>query len=194
MSIDPTSVYFVQSVLDSNLVADIRGAKDQSGAEVQVYTIKFAPGAGTDPSSITQQQLQNAANQLWTFPDGPGANSFYIQSVLDSSLVVDIAGGKAASGTALVVNRKSANAKGQLWTLAPAPDLDQPGPLRNTFWFIQSVLDSNLVVDIRGAQDKSGTPLQLYTKKQVTTKAQYDAAKNQLWSRTPAYCFFGDPK
>jgi hypothetical protein len=193
MSIDPTSVYFVQSVLNNGLVADIKGAVDQPGTEVHLYTIKFNPGVGADPSSITQQELQNAANQLWTFPNGSSANSFYIQSVLDSSLVVDIAGGEAASGTLLVVNKKSANATSQLWTLELVPDLDEKGPLRDSCWFIQSVLDSNLVIDIRGAQDKSSTPLQVYTKKPVTTKAQYDDAKNQLWNQTPAY-FYSNPK
>jgi hypothetical protein len=180
---------FIQSLLDESVI-DVEGAKAVAGTALDAFPIKFNPG-GTPP---TAAQLSNAANQLWTTVDGPFTNSFFLQSSLGSNLVVDIKGAKDASGTPLQIYSKKAtgtqaqndSAKNQLWTWVSVP-VPGPGPLRMTYFMIQSLLDSSLVIDIKGASTKAGALLQVYSKKQTATTAQFDEAKNQLWSQVLTY-------
>jgi hypothetical protein len=57
--------------------------------------------------------------------------------------------------------------------------------------FFQSLLDSSLAIDIEGAKNASGTPLDVFTMKLAAplstppTAAQLSAAGNQLWALAP---------
>jgi hypothetical protein len=183
---------FFQSLLDSSLAIDIEGAKNASGTPLDVFTMKLAAPLSTPP---TAAQLSAAGNQLWALAPGPIANSYFIKSQLNNSLVIDIKGAKNASGTPVQVYTQKPtstpaeieSAKNQLWTLAW---VEQPGPagtLRMSYIFIESVLDTNLVLDIEGGKTTPGTGLQVYTKKPVGTTEQFNEAKNQLWSEVPVY-------
>jgi hypothetical protein len=55
------------------------------------------------------------------------------------------------------------------------------GPISGSF-FIESKLGSDLVIDVKGAVAKAGTPIQIYGKKPTSTPQQIDDAKNQLWN------------
>jgi len=180
---------FIQGLLDGSVI-DVEDNKTTAGTPLDAYPMKFAPG-GTPP---TAAQLSNAANQLWTFADGPIKNSFFIESSLGTNLVIDIKGAKNASGTPVQTYTKKPtgttaqndDAKNQLWNWVA---VDQPGSglLHMTYYMIQSLLDDNLVIDIVGASTKAGTLLQVYTKKSTGTTAQFNEAKNQLWSQVPTY-------
>jgi hypothetical protein len=182
---------FIQSLLDGDVI-DVEGAKAKAGTPLDVFPPKFPPGDETPP---TAQQLAAAANQLWTFVDGPIADSFFIQSQLGQDLVFDIEGGKAEPGAALQVYTKKPTstavqideAKNQLWTWLSIAQPEPPGALHMTYYMIQSVLDANLVVDVTKASTGPGTLLQVYTKKPTGTTAQFNDAKNQLWSEVPTY-------
>jgi ricin-type beta-trefoil lectin protein len=174
---------FIQSLLAQSVV-DVQGAKAVAGTLLDAYPIKFTPST-TPP---TPNQLSNAANQLWQFVAGPLPGSFFIESQLGSDLVIDIQGGKAVSGAPVQIYPKKAasDAKSQLWTLLWVFEPTLPGQLRGFgYLMIQSVLDSNLVVDITGASAEPGTLLQVYAKKPTGRMEDFNNAKNQLWSQTP---------
>jgi hypothetical protein len=194
---DMSNSYFVRS--DLGLVIDVEGAKAQSGTPVDAYTAKFTP----TNSPPTQAQLSNAKNQLWTFIQGPFPGSFFIQSLLvdnadskDPALVLDIKGGKTAPGTPVQVYAKKATgsaeqnnkAKNQLWQWLAQPQVPPaPGrlPFQDDSQFIQSVLDSKLVLDIKGGKSDPGASLQVYSTKQIKSYEDYVKAANQLWSQEP---------
>jgi hypothetical protein len=146
--------FFIYSKLNADLVIDIKGAKNTPGLALQVYRKNYGQ------------------NQLWTLPQLSG--STYIQSRLNNStpgggpLVIAIQGGQAIARSLLEVNGASA-APSQLWTFLPIPG--QPVP-------IYSSLDSTMVIDIRGAHNTSGTPIQVY---------HSNNGANQLWSLSPLY-------
>jgi hypothetical protein len=180
--------FFIQSVLDG-LVIDVQEAKASAGTPLDTYTMKFTPG----PSPATPAQIDKAKNQLWTFVPGPLPNSFFIASLLDSNLVIDIKGAADKSGTPVQVFSKKPtdtkahidNARNQLWTWTP---VEVPPPrLPPGYFFIQSLLDGNLVIDIKGGDTKPGTLLQVFSKKPTDTEAHINAAKNQLWEQAPTY-------
>jgi len=72
-----------------------------------------------------------------------------------------------------------------MWTAVEEPH--SPGTLYMTYYTVQSLLDSNLVIDITRASTKAGTLLQVYTKKPTVTNEEFNNAKNQLWSQVPTY-------
>lgn len=127
--------------------------------------------------------------------DGPIAGSFFVLSQLGQDLVFDIKGGKAEPGAALQVYTKKPTstavqideAKNQLWTWLQIAQPAPPGALYMTYYMVQSVLDANLVVDVTKASTQPGALLQVYTKKSTDTTAQFNDAKNQLWSQVPTY-------
>jgi len=77
-------------------------------------------------------------------------------------------------------------AKNQLWNWVAVTPPDS-GLLHMTYYMIQSLLDENLVVDIKGASTKAGASLQIYNKKATATTDEFNAAKNQLWSQAQIY-------
>ncbi len=185
---------FIQSQLDGDVV-DVQGAKAASETPLDAFPAKITWDLdGYTPP--TQEQLANAANQLWTFVPGPLEGSFFIQSQLDSSLVMDIKGAKAAPGTPIQVYTKKPTsnpdeineAKNQLWYWyevdAPHKSGTLPG---DPSYMIQSALDTNLVVDITGASTKAGALLQVYTKKPTGTIDEINDAANQLWTQQLKY-------
>src|ERR1700689_626688 len=167
------------------LVIDIKGAKNEAGTPLQIWSGKFFGGA-TPPTS---EQEANAANQIWSFV--PVGSSFFIQSKLNSDLVIDVTGAKDAAGTPLQVWSKKPtgttqeieSAKNQLWSLVQVRYPQPPGGINLTEpgYFIQSALNSDLVIDVKGATDDPGTSLQLWSKKPTSTVEDLDNAKNQLW-------------
>jgi hypothetical protein len=192
----PTEIFdllFIVSQLDG-FVVDVQGGKAERGTLLDCFPAKFPPASEVAP---TAAQLSAAQNQLWTFPAGPVKGSFFIASQLGSNLVVDIKGGKAKSGAELQIYTKKPtatpeeidDAKNQLWMLVGVqePGASGPGRLAQTFFFIQSLLDSSLVFDIKGAKETPGAGLQVFTKKPVTTEAEFQNAKNQLWLQVPPF-------
>jgi hypothetical protein len=181
---------FIQSNL-GGLVIDVERAKDAPGTAGDAFTMKFTPTT-TPP---TAGQLANAANQLWSFVGGPFNNSFFIQSAMNDvggqPLVLDIKGGAAVSGATVQVFGKKPTgsatennaAKNQLWQLVEV-DEPSPGPLKPTAgFFIQSLLDSSFVIDIKGGKPAPGSALQIFKRKPVSSQADINAAANQLWSQ-----------
>ena len=183
------SSYFFNSFLTdistkiSDLVIDVDGAKNASGTGLQVYPQKLNL---TSPTPPTPQQIAAAANQIWNLVPGPIANTYFIASQLNPNLVLDIRGGLAKSGALVQIYTKKAvktaaeiqAAKNQLWTLDMTNNIPD---FLLTGIFIQSVLDSHLVLDVKGGVGKSGSALQVYTKKPMNTVAEFQAAANQLW-------------
>ena len=183
--------YFISSQLGSagfdggGLVIDITGAKNDPGTPLQVWSGKFF-GGSTPPTS---EQEAAAANQIWSFV--PVGSSFFIQSKLNSDLVIDVTGAKDEPGTPLQVWSKKPtstseeieNARNQLWTLIQIRYPQPPGgiSLIEPGYLIQSALNSDLVIDVKGAVDDPGTPLQVWSKKPTGTVEELDDAKNQLW-------------
>ena len=100
------------------------------------------------------------------------ANSFFIKSKLGTNLVIDVPGGSTKKGTLLdIYTRKKSNDKNQLWSFLKGP-AGKPGS-----FFIKSQL-GNLVIDVQGAKNMAGTPLDSYSKKTSNNK-------NQLWNFVP---------
>jgi hypothetical protein len=185
------SEVFIQTLLDGDVI-DVQGAKAASGTPLDAYPIKINVSGPTPP---TPAQLTNAANQLWTFVAGPISGSFFIQSQIGTDLVIDITGATAASGTPIQVYTKKPTsnsaeineAKNQLWNWTAVDEPHKSGQLYMTYYMIQSLLDTNLVVDIKGASTGSGSLLQVYTKKPTATTDDFNNAKNQLWSQVQTY-------
>jgi Ricin-type beta-trefoil lectin domain-like len=153
------------------------------------------------PTPPTSEQEANAANQIWSFV--PVGSSFFIQSKLNSDLVIDVTGAKDAAGTPLQVWSKKPtgttqeieSAINQLWSLVQVRYPQPPGGINLTEpgYFIQSALNSDLVIDVKGATDDPGTSLQLWSKKPTSTVEDLDNAKNQLW-RPQAAVWIAPPK
>ncbi len=188
--------YFIASQLGgidgpNNLAIDVTGAVNAPGTPIQVYDSKAGIFAGAAPPTTAQEA--DAANQMWEFV--PVGDAFFIQSKLNSELVIDVTGNRGVAGTALQVWTKKptttsdelAAARNQLWTMVWVPypqtghlNLLEPG------YQIQSELNPDLVIDVTGGADKSGTPLQVWTRKPTATVADVDAALNQLWNPASA--------
>jgi Ricin-type beta-trefoil lectin domain-like len=97
------------------------------------------------------------------------ANSYQFMSL--SGLWIDVTGGTATPGTPLQVwTRNSPPSPNQLWTFASGPN---PG-----YYFINSTLGPNLVIDVKGGTATPGTPLQVWTRNSPPSP-------NQLWTFVP---------
>jgi hypothetical protein len=189
---------FIQSMLDDDVV-DVQGAKAAAGTPLDAFPAKIT----WDPSGYpppTPEQLAHAANQLWTFVPSPVKGSFFIESQLDSNLVMDVKGAKAAPGTPIQVYTKKPTsnpeeideAKNQLWYWIEVDPPHNNGLGGDPGYMIESLLDADLVVDITGASTNAGTLLQVYTKKPTGTADEFESAANQLWTQVPTY--YGVPK
>ena len=150
---------YLSTMTGDALVIDIRGANTKPGTPLDSYTAN-----GND-------------NQLWTLELDVPSGWYFIQSKLTDPmgkpLVIDIQKAGNNPGTPLdSYTKKSANYDNQLWKFVEALGFS-PG-----WYFIQSKLNdplgNPLVVDIQGASNKPGTPLDSYTEKSTNYE-------NQLW-------------
>lgn len=144
--------------LGADLVMDVQGAKTTNGTPLDGWT----------------QKTPASPNQFWTFEPGPAANPgfYFIKSNLGHNLVIDVQGGKTASGTPLDVwPQNSPVTANQLWKFAPTAPVPAQG-------YIQSQLGHNLVIDLKGEKTAKGTLLDVWP--QASSKA------TQLWFLLPA--------
>ena len=199
---------FFQSYLNGYVI-DVQGGKPVqtsangtvTGTPLDAYPMNYNPYSANPPS---QQQLNSGLNQLWKLVPGPIQNSFFIQSMLSpGNSVIDITGNGGAGTSLQIYPMKPVStpaqiesAKNQLWTIVPVtatpPPVPPPGvSFAITYYWIQSVMDSNLVIDIRGGSKQADTPLQVWTKNAPSTPTvswdQFTAASNQLWVQIPYY-------
>jgi hypothetical protein len=148
------------------------------------------------PSAPTLQWLNDNAYWQWALWPGPAPyeSSYYIVSMLQTFIklgpfemprgpfVIDI-GGKAADGTALVIN-----------PMAGFPDYYRLQPSVSQLWNVveeeggnntvtlQSVQDPSLVISVYGASPAAGTPLVLW---QIMETAGTPTYPNQIWIIMP---------
>jgi hypothetical protein len=100
------------------------------------------------------------------FPRSPFRNSFLIQSLLDSDLVIGIPGPTASSGTALQVQSRILDVPNQVWT-----SVEAPSPF-NDFLLIASGMNPNLVITIAGGKIK-------------VDSINEQSPESQLWVKAP---------
>lgn len=164
----PTAYYLISSYVQDkgglNLVIDFKGGS-------------ASPAPGT---LLVTNQPTGSESQLWTIvPDGASGYSFIQSKVKDpkgNHLVIDIEGNVNTPDAPLDgFTRKSKGYDNQLWKFVAEALV--PG-----YSFIESKLKdpkgNPLVIDIKGASNKLGTPLDAYTQKSTG----YD---NQLWQLVP---------
>ena len=190
------SVYLIQSFLNGDYI-DVLGGAGTARAQLCLNPSNISLPNTWAPSQLwTLQPPVDERFPGFPYPD-PFPNSFYIVSQLpvDASTqlpwVVDIRG-RSTTAPAPVqlypqkpsvvrVDRKTplgpisswtfnSGVENQLWTVAPG------GANRFRIFFIQSVLDPNLVIEVTGSNTKAGTLLQ------VNTKASGATPWNQLWT------------
>lgn len=97
------------------------------------------------------------------------ANEFLLVSALEAKLVADVRHAVAAPRTPLQIYPQNDGAN-QRWRFIREPNAG-PG-----WFFIESGLDHELVIDVEHAEAKPGAPLQIYGK-----KPEVDGITNQLW-------------
>jgi hypothetical protein len=113
--------------------------------------------AGTEAGTNVWQYGQNGTlAQLWQLVDtGEGDGSCYLVSK-PNGLYLDATGGKSVDGTNLQVWPRNETAAQKFF-------VNEIKPLvTNGVYEIQSQLDKNMVLDVRGAGKASGTNIQLY--------------------------------
>jgi hypothetical protein len=177
-----SDAYFIQSLLDGSVI-DVQGAKAAAGTPIHLYPQKSVS------SPPTTEQLQNAANQLWTSVNSSTANYFWIASQLNSDLVIDVVNDDAVPGASLQIATQKTGSieKNQLWTLIGVQPPHPPGTLADTYFMFESQANSNLVITVDTPVSGGVAGLSLYTKLPTGTQAQFDAAKTQLWSQVLDY-------
>ena len=149
----PLSSYYIVSQLNGNVI-DIREASIQPGTAADAYPLKQS----------------GASNQVWTFvPDPTGSGYFFIQSVLDYYLVLEIRNASNEPGATLDVNL--ANTAGQtahqLWTFFA-------DPAGSGYCYILSKLNG-YALDIAEASTAPGAALDVFPRK-------VNGTSNQLWT------------
>jgi len=161
------------------------------GLVIEVHNSVAEPDTPVDVNNVrlrsrlnpTPQELAAAQNQFWWLVNGPDGG-FYIQSKLGpGNLVIQTEGRDVASGRKLQLGTQSLTAKNQLWQWAPTTlGSNSNGP---TGFFLASMLDKDLVIDIKGGRDSPGSLLQVFPKKRTTTQEEYVEASNQIWTQMP---------
>ncbi|KAI9481381.1 MAG: ricin B lectin domain-containing protein [Benjaminiella poitrasii] len=110
-----------------------------------------------------QKDNSDNENQLWEYRNGNFIN-------LHSGKVLDIKGDKVKSDAKLIQNEKATSDQDEIekqrWMI------DREG-------YIHNAADTNLVIDIRGAEDEDGAEVILYEKRSGTV------ATNQQWVLVP---------
>ncbi|KAI8349433.1 ricin B lectin domain-containing protein [Choanephora cucurbitarum] len=114
--------------------------------------------------AYTKKHGSEAANQLWEYRDGALVN-------VHSGKVLDIKHHKVKSDARLIQNEKATSNNDEIekqrWLIDPEG-------------YIHIFSDPNLVIDIRGAEDKDGAEIILYEKRGG------NASSNQRWRLEPA--------
>lgn len=124
-----------------------------------IYTIESAFGKNvetstnpvTNESTIQINEFSNEDNQKWYFKD-TGDGYYYISSVLDSSMNIDVKWGNNIPGT-LAQMYYANNTISQEWMLKSAGD--------GYYYLIARC--NNLYLDVSGGNQKNGTKLQLWS-------------------------------
>ena len=149
-------------------------------------------------SSPTPAELAAAQNQLWTFSDGPRIGppgAFYISSQTGSHQVIEVIDSEDAPGAQLRINTQKPvgneieldEAINQLWQWVPTVvGSSFQGPILQR---IRSLLNKDLVIDIKGGKDIPQSLLQLYPIKPTRTDEEYaEASKSIMVSVSNCRC------
>ena len=164
---------------------EVRNSVAESGTPLDANTKSFISFSNPTPT-----ELAAAQHQLWRLFPGP-LGAFYIYSQIGSQLVVEIKDDEDAPGGRLQVGTQKPTtnqiqldeAMGQLWQWAPTVfGSNSQGP---SSYFIQSMLNKDLVIDIKGGKDIPQSVLQVYPMKPTRTEEEYAKASNQLWTPFP---------
>ena len=199
--------YVIVSALNTSRAIDCKGASDESGANVQIYTknssdaqfisvvtnsdgsrrlifplsgksIDIANGSLTSGTNVQQYADNSTRAQKWKITadgktvtiDGTTYNTYTIANFEAQTLVLDVSGGNAASGTNVQIYTANST-DAQRWAFIPA------NPVAIGTYLIRSALDPDAVLDVSGGSKANEANVQLYgfneTNAQIWQVRQY---------------------
>lgn len=185
--------YFIGTKLNTNKVLDIASGKISENTNIQIYEtnstlaqkwyIKYIDNGyyailsnkdenyaltseSLNSSNIKINSFNNLDTQRWIIRDN-GNGYFSIMNKNGNS--IDILYGQSSNGTNVQLYQNN-NSNAQQFKLIPTVGGLTERVLDNGYYFIESALNENMVVDLKSGNTANGSNVQLYQKN--STKAQ----------------------
>lgn len=182
-------VYTIYSALGSNMVLDIDGGSENSGANLQLWTksnvdqqkfkieylnngyykiislksnkvLDVANGSNQNGANVWQYDNNGTKAQQWIIKDA--GNGYYNIVSAVSGLYLDVENGKKNCGTNIQVYQED-NTKKQKFKFSKIEELSGVQSIEDGIYMISSALDNSKVIDVSSASTEAGANIHLWT-------------------------------